>query len=133
MKRLASRRTVLSAAGAAAVAAVAGTVSAQPADISGTVGFEGGAVIPGGEIEVYVEDPAARDDARHRAARTRVRSDGGSRAIDFALSPLTGSTASSRAQIVARLERSDGWLLARGSAQFAVGSPVHIVLHAVMY
>jgi hypothetical protein len=36
-------------------------------------------------------------------------------------------------QIVARLERADGWLVARGSARFEAGSPVYVTLSAVMY
>lgn len=133
MRHPANRRTVLMAAGAVAVAAVAGTASAQSADISGTVEFEGGAVIPEGEIDIHVEGPAVEDDARRRTAKTRVRSDGTSRTIDFALSLPTSSTASPRTRIVARLERADGWLLARGSAQIGIDPPVTIVLHTAMY
>lgn len=128
MKRLTDRRTILLAAGAAAVVAAAGAVSAQSAGVSGTVAFEGGAVIPAGEVEIYIEDPAAHDDA----VRTRVESGGKSRTMDFSLPP-TSSTASSGTRIVARLERADGWLLARGSAQLGIDSPVHITLHTAMH
>ncbi|TNC49169.1 hypothetical protein FHG66_12020 [Rubellimicrobium rubrum] len=138
MKRLALRRNVLMAAGTAAVMAVAASVStqqasAQPAHLSGTVGFAGGVVIPNGEIEIYIEDPAARDDAGQRAAETRVESDGKSKAIGFSLSGPKASTASPNTRIVARLERADGWLLARGSATVGADAPVHITLHTVMY
>jgi hypothetical protein len=34
---------------------------------------------------------------------------------------------------VARLERADGWLVARGSAELEAGSPVSVTLNAVMY
>jgi hypothetical protein len=128
MKRPTDRRTVLMAAGAAAVAAAAGSVAAQSTDIRGAVTFEGGAVIPDGHLEIYLED-----NARRRAAETRIKSDGKSKAIEFSLSPPASSTASPTLQIVARLERADGWLLARGSAQFEAGSPVYVTLNTVMY
>jgi uncharacterized lipoprotein YbaY len=133
MKRPTDRRTVLMAAGAAAVAAAAGTVAAQSTDIRGAVTFEGGAEIPKGYLEIYLDDPALQDKARRRAAETRVKSDGGSKTIAFSLSLPPNSTASPTMQIVARLERADGWLVARGSAQFEAGSPVYVTLNAVMY
>jgi uncharacterized lipoprotein YbaY len=127
------RRTVLMTAGAAAIVAAAGPVAAQSADISGTVTFAGGAVIPEGQLEIYLEDPAIQDIARRRAANTRVVSDGGSKAIEFSLSPPANPTGSPTLQIVARLERADGWLIARGSARYGAGSPVHVTLSTVMY
>ncbi len=133
MKRSTDRRTVLIAAGAAAVAAAAGTVAAQSTEIRGAVAFEGGAVIPKGHLEIYLEDPAIQGSARRRAAKTSVKSDGGSKTIAFSLALPASSTASPTLQIVARLERADGWLVARGSAQFEAGSPVHITLNTVMY
>ena len=133
MKRPTDRRTVLLAAGVAAVAAAAGTVAAQSTDIRGTVTFEGGGVIPKGHLEIYLEDPAIQDKERRRAAKTSVKSDGGSKTIAFSLPLPASSTASPTLQIVARLERADGWLLARGSAQFEAGSPVYVTLNTVMY
>lgn len=134
MKRPTDRRTILMAAGAAAVAVAAGTVAAaQSTDIRGAVTFEGGAVVPKGHLEIYLEDPAIQDKARRRAAKTSVKSDGGSKTIAFSLSLPASSTASQTLKIVARLERADGWLLARGSAQFEAGSPVHVTLNTVMY
>jgi uncharacterized lipoprotein YbaY len=133
MKRPTDRRTVLMTAGAAAVAAAAGAVAAQPTDIRGAVTFEGGAVIPEGHLEIYLEDPAIQDNARRRAAKTSIKSDGGSKAIAFSLSPPASATASPTLRIVARLERVDGWLVARGSAQIEAGSPVYVILNTVMY
>ena len=133
MKRPPDRRTVLKTAGAAAVAAVAGPVAAQTTDIRGAVTFEGGAVIPAGHLEISIEDTAIQGNARRRAAETRIKSDGGSKAIAFSLSPPASSTASPTLRIVARLERADGWLVARGSAQFEAGSPVYVTLNTVMY
>ena len=128
MKRPTDRRTVLMAAGVAAVAAAAGSVAAQSTDIRGAVTFEGGAVIPEGHLEIYLED-----NARRRAAETRIKSDGKSKTMEFSLSPPASATASPTPQIVVRLERADGWLLARGSAQFEAGSPVYVTLNTVMY
>jgi uncharacterized lipoprotein YbaY len=133
MKRPTDRRKVLMAAGAAAVAAAAGPVAAQSTNIHGAVTFEGGAVVPNGHLEIYLEDPAIQDNARRRVAKTRIESDGKSKAIPFSLSPPASSTASPALRIVARLERADGWLVARGSTQFEVGSPIHVTLNTVMY
>ena len=133
MKRPTGRRTILLTVGAAAVAAVAGAVAAQSTEIRGTVTFEGGAVIPEGHLEIYLEDPAIRDSAQRRSAKTSIRSHGGSKTIEFSLSPQASSTASPRLRIVARLERADGWLVARGSTQVEAGSPVYVTLNTVMY
>jgi uncharacterized lipoprotein YbaY len=133
MKRRTDRRTVLKTAAAAAVATAAGPVAAQSTDIRGAVTFEGGAVIPEGHLEIYLEDPAIQDNARRRAAETRIKSDGGSKAIEFSLSQPASSTSSPTLRIVARLERADGWLVARGSAQFEADSPVYVTLNAVVY
>jgi uncharacterized lipoprotein YbaY len=133
MKRPTDRRTLLITAGAAAVAAAAGPAAAQSTDIGGAVTFEGGAVIPKGHLEIYLEDPAIQDNAQRRVAKTRIESDGASKTIEFSLSPLASSTASPTLQIVARLERADGWLVARGSARFEAGSPVYVTLNTVMY
>jgi uncharacterized lipoprotein YbaY len=133
MKRPTDRRTVLLTAGVAAVAAAVGPVAAQSTDIRGTVTFEGGAVIPEGYLEIHLEDSAIRDNARRRAAKTRIKSDGRSKTIAFSLPHPASSTGSPTLQIVARLERADGWLIARGSAQGIVASPVYVTLNAVMY
>jgi uncharacterized lipoprotein YbaY len=133
MSRPTDRRTILMTAGAVAVAAAAGPVAAQSTDIRGTVTFEGGAAIPKGHLEIYLGDPAIQDNAQRRVAKTRIKSDGGSKAIEFSLSPPASSIASPTLQIVARLERADGWLVARGSARFEAGSPVNVTLNVVMY
>lgn len=133
MKRPTKRRAVLMAAGAAAIAATTGPVAAQAADIRGAVTFEGGAAIPEGHLEIYLNDPASQGNAQRRAAQARVRSDGKSQTIPFSLPLPASSLASPTLQVVARLERADGWLIARGSAPFMAGSPVHVTLNAVMY
>lgn len=133
MKRPTNRRTVLMAAGAAAVAAATGTAAAQSPDIRGAVTFKGGVAIPEGQLEIYLEDPAIQDKAQRRTAKTRVKSDGGSKRIEFSLPWTASAAASPTLQIVARLERADGWLVARGSAPFETGSPIHVTLKTVMY
>jgi uncharacterized lipoprotein YbaY len=133
MTRPTDRRTVLKAAGAAAVAVAAGSVAAQPAEIRGEVTFAGGKAVPQGQLEIYLEDLAVLDKARRQVAKTRIDSDGGSKAIEFSLSPPASATASTKLRIVARLERADGWLVARGSAQVEAGSPVHVTLKTVVY
>jgi uncharacterized lipoprotein YbaY len=133
MKRTTDRRTVLMSAGAVAVAAAAGPAAAQSADIRGAVSFAGGAVVPEGDLRIYLEDPAIQDKARRRAAETIVKSDGKSKTMEFSLSPPASPAASATLRIVARLERADGFLLARGSARVEAGSPVSVTLNTVMY
>jgi hypothetical protein len=132
MKRPTDRRTLLMVAGAAAVVATSGA-AAQSNDIRGAVTFEGGSVIPEGQLEIYLEDRAIQGEARRRAATTHIKSGGRSKTIAFSLSPPTGLAPSPALQIIARLERADGWLVARGSAQFKGGSPISVTLNAVMY
>lgn len=131
MTRETKRRTVLMAAGAVAVAAVAGPAAAQSAEIHGTITFEGGSTIPEGQLEIYLEDLAVKN--KRRAAQTRVDSNGGSKTIAFSLASSEPSVPSAPLRIVVRLERKDGWLLARGSARYQSGSPVKVALRTVMY
>lgn len=131
MKHPTDRRTVLMAAGAAAVAAATGAAAAQSANIAGTVLFESGKAIPVGQLEIYLEDPGAQN--KGPAAQTRVESDGASKSIAFSLSPPAISAASPTLRLVARLERADGFLLARGSARLDAGAPVSVTLNTVMY
>jgi uncharacterized lipoprotein YbaY len=133
MKRLTDRRTVLIAAGTAAVAAATRQAAAQLTDFRGTITFKGGAVIPKGQLEIYLEDPAIQDKAQRRTAKTRIESDGKSKAMAFSLAMPASLIASPTQRIVARLERSDGWLLARGSARVGTGSPAQVALSAVVY
>ncbi len=137
MQKLVDRRKVLLAAGTLAAAAVAGTSSvqssAESADIRGTVTFEGGTEIPKGELRIYIDDPAIQGAAKDPGATTRVASDGGSKRVDFALSSSESSATAAGVQVVALLERADGWLLARGSATSEKDAIVRIVLYKAMY
>ena len=132
MKRLTDRRTMLFGAIAATFAA-AGRATTQPTAIRGTVTYEGGAVIPEGDLTIYLEDPAFRENAQRRAPEAHIDSDGKSNATAFSLPLPKDWTPSRTLQVVARLERADGWLLARGSAQFDPYSPVHVILHVALY
>jgi len=129
MHRLTRRRGL--AAGIVVFAAGTGAVVARPMEIEGTVGFAGDAPLPAGWIEVSLEDTAIEDRARRRIAQAGVESGGGMRTIGFSLDASTTTSATLR--VVARLERLDGWLLARGSAAFEADSPVHVTLREVMY
>ncbi len=109
------RRTVLLTVGAAAVAAVTGAGRRAIDDIRGAVTFEGSAAIPEGHLEIYLDDPAIQDETRrsHHANAHQKR-----RKIEvdsISLPSPASATASSTRRIVARLERADGWLIARGT------------------
>lgn len=134
MKHPTSRRGALLAAGllATSTAALTDTVAAQATDVSGTVKFQGDAVVPKGHIVIYPEDPAVPK-AAALAVKTQLKSDGGTKSIAFSFSLPAGATASPTLLIVARLERGDGWLLARGSAKLKADRPVEITLNTVMY
>jgi hypothetical protein len=134
MKQPTSRRAALLTAGLLATgsAALTQTVAAQSTDVRGTVKFQGDAVVPKGRIIIYLEGPAVRD-VKALAVKTELKSDGGTNAIAFSL-PLPASAATlPTLLIVARLERADGWLLARGSAKLKADTPVEITLNTVMY
>ena len=135
MKRPAIRRTTLLAAGMAAFAAFAAPAFAETMDMRGTIRFENGAVIPKGRIQVYIDDPAAKNEVQRTAAGTGIESDGKSKSLDFVLPPQASQTAraASPAEIVARLEREDGWLLARGSAEIDPAGDISITLFTAMY
>lgn len=118
---------------AATAVTLSSPVPARSSDISGVVTFESGASIPQGDLEIYLDDPAVGGGMKRRIAEMRVKSDGKSTALDFSLTPPVVSTVSKNPRIVARLERADGWLMARGSTPYKSGSRLKIVLKPVMY
>ncbi|WP_299601265.1 hypothetical protein [uncultured Tateyamaria sp.] len=128
-----NRRTLSVGIVLTGVAVVAGTVGAQSRDMQGGVTYEGGKVIPEGQIEIFLEDPANQAKKRLGDQQIRVESNGKSRQIVFSLTRPVSSSASPTLRVVAHLEREDGWLLARGSAQVEGGEPVTITLNTVMY
>lgn len=121
MTGLAHRRMILLAA-----AAIAGGGPAWPGGPRVTVDFEGGGIIPKGRLTVELDDGGG-DGARLAAAS----STGGSTRITLSLPP--GTDLSSPRQVVVRLEREDGWLLARGSAQPGRGAAAVVTLYTVMH
>ncbi|MGB3244460.1 MAG: hypothetical protein WBB25_07995 [Sulfitobacter sp.] len=133
MKRLTNRRTVLFAGSVAAVAAATGTSAAQSTEIRGAVKFQGGELIPEGHIKIYLEDVTAVGDAKKSNVETHVESNGKSKSITFSFPVPESYVAKPTLEVVAYLERADGWLLARGSTQFEAGSPVNVTLNAAMY
>ncbi len=131
MRHATGRRKVIMTLGVMALATIPGRGATQPTVIPGSVAFEGGMNIPEGEIEIYFDDPSSSDPADPDALSTRLRSDGNAKAIEFLLTVDTD--VSGVREIIARLERNDGWLIARGSTVFELGAPVRIMLHTVMY
>lgn len=128
MGRLSDRRTILMAV-AAAAALGGGAGPARSGDLDVTIGFEGGGIIPKGRLAVYLDGGAG---GQATSERTTLESGGGSTTASLSL-PLPDTNMSAPRQIVAELQRPDGWLLARGSAQIEAGSPVVITLYTVMY
>ena len=126
MKRLAGYRMMLLAAATAAVGAGAGADTTRPGNIQITIGFEDGKSIPEGRLVVHLDDPAGR-----RQTGTTAESDGKATRISLSLPPVPDR--SSPRQVVAQLQRADGWLLARGSGQLEGDTPVAITLYTVMY
>jgi hypothetical protein len=119
--------------GAAAFLATGAAFASSTTEISGTVEFAHGGLVPKGLLEIYLEDTAARENQPRGAATTRVRSDGKSRSITFSLSLPASLSDALTLQVVARLERADGWLIARGSAKTDADSPVNVTLNRAMY
>jgi hypothetical protein len=134
MKHPTNFGTALLAAGllTTGTAALTETAAAQSTDVSGTIKFQGDAVVPKGHIVIQLEGPAVRD-VKALAVKTPLNSDGGKKAIAFSVSLPASATASQPLLLVARLERADGWLLARGSAKLRADAPVDIILNTVMY
>jgi uncharacterized lipoprotein YbaY len=126
------RRTVLVLLGAAVLAGANARALAQNADIRGTVTFSGDKTIPDGFLAIYLEDPGVADSARRRLAETRIESDGGATVVAFSL-PRPANATAATARVVVRLERADGWLLARGSTRLDAGPTVEVTLDEVVY
>ena len=127
------RRTLMLGVGAVLMARQA---HSEPSpDIQVILTFEGGNQIPKGSIDIMLEDPAMADKTARQNMTWRVTSTGKDRkiAVPVPVSSPAARTGSGTAQIVARMTRADGWLLARGSARFQADQPIEITLHQVMY
>lgn len=116
---------------AVGIGAAAPSGAAQDTTLDGTLRFESGAKIPKGTIEIFLEDPASG--RLETAAAERVQSTGAETEIAFALPRPAPTISAPTVRIVARLERADGWLLARGSAKLNAGTATDITLFRAMY
>ena len=134
MRHPINRRMTLIAASAAVVLAITGTLTAQPEEMQGVLQYETGLPIPKGQVEIHVEYPTVQTTTQQGPAQMQLESRGKDKAITFPLPPsATLGIDSDTVQIVARLEREDGWLLARGATSLRAGQPVSITLNTVMY
>lgn len=134
MKRsIGPRAALLAATAAAGLAGIAGVAAARSQDIRGTISHEGGGPVPEGCIALHLEDPATEEAARAHVGAPCIASDGKSRTISFSVPLPSGSAATAGLRIAALLQRSDGRLIARGSARSNADAPLHITLHRAMY
>lgn len=122
------RPSTLLAAGLLA-AGIGAATPAVAAELGGTILYESGKKIPEGRIEIFLETVPGKTAG---GPGTQIESSGSSMSIAYALSGVDQATALQGSRIVARLERADGWLLARGSAK-VTGDSVDITLFTVMY
>ena len=76
----------------------------------------------------WLDEPAGG-----RQTGTNAASDGKATKMSLSLPVPTSLNTTSPQQVVAELQRADGWLLARGSAQLESDAPVAITLYTVMY
>ncbi|WP_372573655.1 hypothetical protein [Ruegeria jejuensis] len=127
------RRIIWIAASALAVSVIAPPVGAQTKDIRGSILYEDNGKIPEGRVFIYLENPAVQYKTRAIVPKTSVNSDGKSRVIEYSFSWPARLKASPELRVVARLERDDGWLIARGSAPFKTGAPAKITLNQALY
>ena len=128
-----NRRALLNASGVAIVLTLISPAMAHAQDIRGTVSFENGAAIPQGLVKVYLSDPGRQNNAQHGTDLVTLESNGKSTALSFILPSPINQPTSSTLQIVAHLERPDGWLLARGSSKLRLARPAQITLSKVLY
>lgn len=132
MTLVANRRTIL-ALGAATLAAGTRPVFAL-VTIRGTITYEGGDRIPEGGITLLADDAAHGGGGSRSHRETRLQSDGAARAIGFDVQVRPQAMDAPPRRLVALLERSDGWLIARGSVRLADDDrDVRVVLSEVMY
>ncbi|MEM7710444.1 MAG: hypothetical protein AAF264_06780 [Pseudomonadota bacterium] len=104
--------------------------SALAEGVSGTINYANGMPIPKGRIFLRVEDTTMSEPAPW----TALAHGGPARALAFALDTPARQTAMPTPQVVVRLERPDGWLIARGSAVVKEdGREVRVILYPVAY
>ncbi|HEY5820198.1 MAG TPA: hypothetical protein VIU14_17710 [Mesorhizobium sp.] len=135
MARQPTRRKVLTTLGATALAAATEPSSAGGlVEIRGDVTYSTGGPIPEGYLKIRLEDPNGGSKAQRRIAEVHVKSSGAVDTEPFVLNaPRSRVEGSAPLEVVARLEREDGWLIARGSQHFRGSGPVSVTLNTVMY
>ena len=97
--------------------------------VEGSVIYEADGPIPQGRVSLILEERSS--DGKRESDAVMLDSVGKDKAIAFSM-PMPEGEAEGM-QIVARLERADGWLLARGSAPVTPGLPVEVTLNTVLY
>ncbi|WP_040173496.1 hypothetical protein [Phaeobacter piscinae] len=126
------RRALLLGAAGFALTALTYRAKAQSEVVQGRLIFAGDAKIPKGRITISLSN-SGQPGTSDPALEFDLISTGRAKRIDFTLSSAALSALSPTLQVVARLERADGWLIARGSTKLPAGSPLHITLNQVMY
>ncbi|MFS4438009.1 hypothetical protein ACMA5I_07330 [Paracoccaceae bacterium GXU_MW_L88] len=133
-RNLISRRKYLSLLGALIFTLTTGVALTDRAvaqtALDATLVSANGEAIPEGEIVIVFEGAESELQSRRAAPAMRFKSEGGAKAVKVSLPAVPSGE---NVQIVARLERADGWLLARGSAKLRGDGPVEVMLHQVMY
>ena len=102
--------------------------------ISGTISFAEHAKIPKGELKLYLGGTSHSNQRIELKLLSPLKSSGAKTSITFAASFPQMSQSATPIQLIARLERSDGWLIARGSVLMSYPeTQQNITLFPVMY
>ena len=136
MKTKVTRHSALFAAGLAisAVSTNAVAVKSQPKAITGTITYAGNEAIPKGQIKVFLKDSETQSKSQVTASQTQLISTGKAKALAYTFAIPVKTTAAQVLLIEVRLERADGWLLARGSEKVrGMRDPTDVMLYKVMY
>lgn len=107
--------------------------AAEMVTIRGTVRQNDGKAIPAGKIEICLDDTANQAGMPHCADKTQISSNGKARHIDFSIPAPKSALKSPTFRILARLKRTDGWLIAGGRAKPNGRLEADISLSKVMY
>ncbi|MDD7911549.1 hypothetical protein PUV47_16585 [Pseudovibrio exalbescens] len=109
-------------------------VNAQTQKISGTISFADQELIPEGSLKLYLKSTARPDSKTELETETPLESRGKTGTLAFVANLPEALEPTAPFQLIARLERADGWLLARGAASLKKPDmPQEITLYTVMY
>jgi len=135
MPRQQTRRKVLTTLGATAFAAATeAAIAGSMVEIQGEVTYATGGAIPAGYLKIRLEDLSGSTKAQRRIAEVHVKSSGAAGSEPFILqAPRARLAGSAPLEVVVRLEREDGWLIARGSGRVRGTETVSVTLNTVMY